>query len=209
MRQRFFELEKVALIVTDMQNDFCANGGYYSRINQSLEPLRKVIPNIQRLVGAFRKLERPVIYTAAMYEPDGVDLPHNRHKILPGFAKRGKALLVARDSWGAEIIDELKPRRDEYVVKKRRFSAFYNTDLETILRCRKIETIILTGIVTYICVEHIARDAFIRDFDVIVVGDAVAGRDDELHRSSLKSMGWSCALIATTEGVIETLNNSE
>jgi ureidoacrylate peracid hydrolase len=202
MTETTLDIKETALIVVDMQNDFCDMRGYYGLLNQPLSDLRKIIPNIQTLLETFRRSGGTVVFTMAIYEPDGADLPHKKHRILPGFAQRGNALLVARNSWGSEIIEELKPEPEEYVIRKHRFSAFHNTDLEFLLRSREIKTVVITGIVTYICVEHLARDAFIRDFDVIVVSDAVGGRDRELHENSLKSMAWSCGLVSTTEEVL-------
>jgi len=202
------DLAKAALLVIDMQNDFCDKRGLSASTGRPLDPIRKIIPNTLKLVQAFRKSTRPVIYLAQIYEPDGVDSPFSRHKIQPGLAlTRGNVVIAARGSWGAAIIDELKPKPDEYIVEKRRFSGFYNTDLDTILRCREIETIVVTGCVTYVCVEHTVRDAFVRDFDVIVAGDAVAGWNDELHRNSLKSMSWSSAAIVTTKKILKMIEN--
>ena len=195
-----------ALIVIDMQNDFCDMRGYYSSVGWPIKSIRAIIPNIQKLAKIFRQFERPVIFTATIYEPDGADTPHKRHKILPKFADRGNAALLVRNAWGAEIINELKPKSEDYVVKKRRFSAFYNTDLEIVLRSKEIKTLVLTGIITYVCVEHTARDAFIRDFDVIVVRDAVAGWDKKLHQNSLESMAWSCALIVDSDDILQSFS---
>lgn len=198
------------LVVVDMQNDFCHEKGYHASLGKSLSSIKKIIPNIETLLKAFRELKMPVVYVTQIYEADGSDSPHRTHNILPQFAQaRYKSVIAVRDSWGAQVIDQLKPATNDFVIKKRRFSAFYNTDLETILRCRGIKTVIMTGAVTYVCVEHTARDAFIRDYDVIIVGDAVAGWNEEMHVNALKSMAWSTGAILSTTETLETLNSDK
>ena len=101
-------------------------------------------------------------------------------------SKRYKALV--KGSWGSEIIDALKPKDTEIIVEKHRYSAFYNTDLEILLRGLGVTSLILTGIATNVCVESTARDAHSRDFEVMVITDCTASSDVQRHRASLLNM---------------------
>jgi ureidoacrylate peracid hydrolase len=90
-------------------------------------------------------------------------------------------------------------------IEKCRYSAFYNTNLEVLLRNRGITTLVLTGVVTNVCVESTGRDAWHRDFDVIVVSDATAGYSEELHEAALKNVAYHCGAVCTTEETMRLL----
>ena len=121
---------------------------------------------------------------------------------------------------GIEIYEELAPQEGELVIKKHRYSAFYNTDLETQLRNRGIETLIITGTVTNMCCESTARDAQFRDYNVIFVSDATGTMDhpdlgagsmtaEEVQKATLTSLSLCIAEIASTQQVIDKLENSK
>ena len=168
---------RCALLIIDMQNDFVSPGGYHHRQGRACEPMQAIIPPIQQL---FRELPREVkiIHVVTNREPDGSDDHWRIHKLLPERIRvSGETLRaehnVVRGTWGAEIVEGLKPRPGDHLIVKRRFSAFYQTDLEMLLRCWGINTLIFTGVLAEICVESTARDAFVRDFDIVIASDGV------------------------------------
>lgn len=176
---------RCALLIIDMQNDFVSPGGYHHRQGKPCEPMQAIIPNIQLLL---RELPKEVkrIYIVTSREPDGSDFHWRLHKILPQQVRHthGSQRVecnVLRGTWGAEIIDLLKPGPEDHIFYKRRYSAFYQTDLEMCLRCWKIDTLIFTGVAAEICVETTLRDAFIRDFDIVLISDAIASWDKEAY----------------------------
>jgi nicotinamidase-related amidase len=195
-----------ALIIIDMQNDFISPGGYHHRQGSSCEPLRAIIPQIQSLRRDLPR-EVKIIHIMTVREPDGSDDHWRIHRLLPervrvsGETSRPEHNVV-RGTWGAEIIDELKPRPEEKVFTKRRYSAFYQSDLEMCLRCWGINTLIFTGVTAEICVETTVRDAFIRDFDVVVVSDGVASGDEEICRSMLKVMAKGFGVVLPADRII-------
>lgn len=173
-----------ALIVVDMQNDFCHPAGFYQRIGRSSEPIRRAIPPIRALLEGARRAGLVVAFTRLVHDPSQPDMP-DRHRIAPGgWSARERRLLPG--SWGAEIVEDLAPRPGEYVVDKADYSAFYGTALEALLRRRGVRSLILVGTVTYACVLHTAFDAFVRDFDVVIAAEGVSCWFDDLQEPVLR-----------------------
>ena len=195
MEELVLEPGRSALLIIDMQNDFVSPGGHHHRQGRPCGPMQLIIPNIQQLLRSIPE-EVKVIYVVTAREPDGSDNHWRFHRILPERARitgeaRGHDDNALRGTWGAEIVDILKPGPDAHIVSKRRNSAFYETDLEMRLRCWGIDTLILTGVVAEVCVESTARDAFNRDFDIIVVSDGVASGTEATCKEMLNRMAGS------------------
>lgn len=170
-----------ALLVVDMQNDFCHPDGYYAHNGRPAEPIAAAIEPIAGLLTAARGAGLTPIFTRIVYTTTA-DLADG-HGVRPA-AWSGSGVRLQAGSWGAEIVDELKPQPDEPVVDKPAYSAFYETDLEQLLRTRGIRTVLITGTVAYACVLHTAFDAFVRGFDVVLVEDAVSSWFDDLADAS-------------------------
>jgi len=135
-----------------------------------------IVPNIRNLIEFFHRKKLPVIYVCDSHIK-GVDY---ELKIWGEHA--------IKDSWGAKIIDELAPGSEDHVVHKRRYSGFFETDLDLLLRELKADTLVLTGVSTNICVQHTAADAFFRNYKIIVVSDATAAFTNEAHEQALQYM---------------------
>ncbi|MDI9609168.1 MAG: isochorismatase family cysteine hydrolase [Candidatus Verstraetearchaeota archaeon] len=147
-----------ALLVIDMLNDFISG-------KMKCDGAADIIPQIRALAECFRKEGLPVIYICDTHYP-GVD------KELELWGEHAIA-----GTKGAEVIDELKPQEKDFVVRKRRYSGFFQTDLDLLLRELKVDRLVLTGIDTNICVRHTAADAFFRGYRIVVVRNAVASWD--------------------------------
>src|SRR4051812_19963317 len=202
-RVEHIEPATTAMIVVDMQNDFVAPGAPM----QSPAGLA-MVPTLQRALTCCRERGIPVIYTAHVFRPGGFDRGLLAHAPAIG---RGEALVEG--SAGAAIFPEIAPRDDEIVIAKHRFSAFYGTDLEIILRGLGVTTVVITGVTTENCCHATARDAFFRDFQVVFLADAtgtVAYPDlgygsmsaDEVHRATLVVLARDTADVITTETFI-------
>jgi biuret amidohydrolase len=202
-RVEHIEPSKTALIVVDMQNDFVAPGAPM----QSPAGLA-MVPHLQRALACCRESGIPVIYTAHVHRADGYDMGLLGH--APPIARRDA--LVA-GSAGAAIFPEVAPRDDEIVIPKHRFSAFYGTDLEIILRGLGVTTVVITGVTTENCCHATARDAFFRDFQVVFLSDATATGDypdlgygsmtaAEVHRATLVILARDTADVIPTETFI-------
>lgn len=106
-----------------------------------------------------------------------------------------------------EIIEEIAPRHNEKVVIKHRYSAFYNTDLETILRCLRVEDLVITGVMTNMCCESTARDAYYRDYRVFFPADGTGSINEEMHLASLLNLAFGFAYITTTHDIVRSLDS--
>jgi ureidoacrylate peracid hydrolase len=192
---------KTALIVVDMQNGFCSPEGFMAKIGLDYETSAEAIGPIRRLLDASRDAGLPIFFTryslSADYSDAGLLL-----ELFPGIRDAGGMI---RDTWDAAIVDELTPREDEVALDKIRYSAFYKTDLEDRLRELGVETLIVCGVTTNICVESTVRDAFFRDIRVVVPSDATAAVTPELHEGALNDFRYGFGDVVTVAEIEEAL----
>jgi ureidoacrylate peracid hydrolase len=181
-----------ALLVVDMQRFFLdaasptfACGGL------------AIVPGLKQLISAFRRAGRPVIFTRHVHHPGDLDSG------IMGWWWQGKCLEGSQES---EIHPELAPLPSEKVVFKHRYSAFYNTDLETVLRCLKVEDLVVSGTMTNMCCESTARDAYYRDYRVFIPADGTGTITEEMHLASLLNLAFGFAFVTTIEGILAELN---
>jgi nicotinamidase-related amidase len=185
------ERDRVALVVIDMQADFCGPGGYIDRQGIDLANTRGAIPAIARTLFAARA--RPgilVIHTREGHRPELVDLPANKswrsRRVCPGIGEPGPlGRILVRGEPGWEIIPELAPAPGEIVVDKPGKGAFYATDLEHVLRTDGRTHLILCGITTDVCVSTTLREANDRGFECLVLSDGTGATQVEHHRAAL------------------------
>ena len=176
-----FERDRCVLMVIDMQNDFVLEGAI-----MEVEEAKKQVPRIQKLIAKCRELSIPVIYT--IQETDDVFCPLEVASI-PKLKDAG----MRKGSDGQKVINDLAPLESDMIIKKRRFSAFYQTDLDIILRNIRgrenpVDTIIISGTVTNICCESTARDAFYRDYKVVFGTDICSAHTPKAHAATLENM---------------------
>lgn len=157
-----------AVLVIDMIREFVTG-------RLGFPAARAIVPNIRMLVDAARKTGRPVVYVCDAHRPQDPQLRVWGEHAIDG-------------TEGAEIIDDLAPGGSDTVIKKRTYSAFYGTDLHGFLQSQKVTEVVLTGVVTNICIQHTAADAFFRGYGVVVPEDSTAAVEEELHRSALQTM---------------------
>ena len=182
---------KTALLVVDMQYFF-------------LDPSSPtftcgglaILPTLQRLISVFRQAGRPVIYSRHVHHPGRLDAG------IMGWWWEGMCIEGSPES---EIHRDIAPSPDEKVISKHRYSAFYNTDLETVLRCLKIEDLVISGVMTNMCCESTARDAYYRDYRVFFLADGTGSINEEMHLASLLNLSFGFAFITTADQVIKQL----
>jgi ureidoacrylate peracid hydrolase len=179
-----------ALLVIDVQNGFVSKGGSYDLLGMETLHYREVIPKIRDLINLCRNVGIPIFYTQAVRESSGIDLLTRSHKILPKSREERikKKPICVRETWDAEIVDEIKPSEGDHVVIKRRDSAFLNTEIGVWLRSLSIDTLIFCGIDTSICVETSLRDAFNIGYDVVLISDATASSNKKHYESTLENV---------------------
>ncbi|MBI4233598.1 MAG: cysteine hydrolase [Chloroflexi bacterium] len=210
---------ETALVMVDMQNDFCHPEGACGRnrdtyLARGLDPelVMQAIPAQKRLLAGAREAGLFVVHTQIVWEPV-FDDPQRIHKIRSG--TRGAAPPTRREpfivpgSWGADTHEELKPTEGEYVLTKRGFSAFYGTDLEIVLRRRGIKTLIVAGCITYACVLHTCFDASVRDFDLVMLSDGVASWEPNLQQPTLRIAELLLGAVCSIDEIIEVLQGAK
>jgi ureidoacrylate peracid hydrolase len=191
-----------ALIVIDMQNDFCAAGGMMSKEGFDVSEAQKMASRLPglltaaRTAGALVVFVRNVYSTSAELSPLGQNKPANIYLSdawLEQAARKRKGSYTRRQvcaegSWEGDFYGDVRPLPGEPVVTKHRYSAFYNTDLDSILRSHGIRTIVLTGVATNVCVETTAREGFVRDYYVVLVADGTATYSAEDQQATLRNI---------------------
>lgn len=189
--------QKTAILVIDMQNDFASQE---KNTPERWKQINKIIPNIQKILQRARDNKIPVIYTMEMHRASGVDF---------GIELDFEEEHCIEGTPGAEIIKELPPKEEDYMVtNKRRYSAFRGTDLEILLRGLKAQNLILTGAFTDVCVLATAMEARALDYRVVIPEDSVVGTNPERHKAALKCIDYVIGYITTTKRVLETLNDN-
>jgi ureidoacrylate peracid hydrolase len=188
-----------ALLVIDMQNGFCHPDGSFAQLDLDISMCTAAIDGCARLVEAARAAGVPVIFTRYVYRPDYADGGVLVHELLPALAE---VKSLAGGTWDAELVDELRPRPEDFVVDKSRYSAFYGTGLKPILSSLGVRSLIVCGVTTNMCVETTARDASQRDYRVYVVRDATGELDAARHDAALATLGFGFGWVTGVDDVL-------
>ena len=178
-------IDRTAVVVVDMQNDFASPGGMFARAGVDVRGIRAIVPPMAALLDAARAAGIVVVYLKMGFQPDlgdtGAPDSPTWVKHLPFDAglevtapDGAPSRILVRDTWNTDIVDELTPRDGDVVLYKNRYSGFYRTELDDHLRARDVETLIVVGATTSVCVESTVRDATFRDYRCLVLEDCVA-----------------------------------
>lgn len=202
--------EKTALVVIDMQNDFVRQDAPYES-----PAAREMIDDLNRLIGSCRAHDIPIIFTAHAHRSDGSDLGAVKH--IHPLTAEGRALKAGTE--GVQLYPKVDVADTDHVFEKRRYSAFFATDLELLLRNLGVDTLIIGGVATNVCCESTTRDAYFRDFKVIFLSDgngtislADAGwgaySADDVQRYTLTNIATFYGEVAPISEVLERIERS-
>jgi len=203
-----------ALLIIDMQNDFCTAGGFGEMLGNDITATRAIIPRVQNVLAAARANGMLVVHTREGHEPDLSDCPPSK---LARSRKQGAGIgdigpmgrILIRGERGHEIVPELLPISGEIVIDKPGKGAFYQTELDKLLSAHGITHLVVCGVTTHVCVSTTVREANDRDYQCVVLSDSTAAFDQRDHDASLEMVhqqggifGW----VAESEEFISSLH---
>jgi nicotinamidase-related amidase len=210
--------ENTAVIVIDMQTDFCGEGGYIQLLGYDISLTRACIGPIQKLLEVLRPAGFHILHTREGHRPDLADLPANKRwrsrKMKGGIGigdpgPRGRVLVRGEPGW--DIIPELYPRPGEPIIDKPGKGSFCATDLDLVLRTRGIRNLVLTGITTDVCVHTTMREANDRGYECLLLGDCCGATDKGNHDAALKMVKMQNGVfgaVSTSAAFLETVQGS-
>lgn len=206
---------RTAVIVVDMQNDFCSKGGMFDHAGMNISMIRRSVGPTLKVLLVAREAGIRIVYLKMGFQADLSDLGEgdspNRVRHLhfgvgqPSLSPDGrKGRFLIRDTWNTDVIEELRPQAEDIVIYKHRFSGFYRTDLDEVLSKLRISNLIFTGCTTSVCVDSTIRDAMFRDYRCVLLADCVGEPiGSELPRSNHE------ASVLTVQTVLGWVSDSE
>jgi ureidoacrylate peracid hydrolase len=207
---------RAALIVVDMQNAYCSKGGYLDQVGFDVSGSPPVIAETRLIVDACKAAGILVVYLQNGFESDhrdvggpGAPVWHKSNALRfmrdhPDWS--GK--LITKGTWDYAIVDELTPAAGDLVIAKSRYSGFAGTNLDQVLSARRIETVLVCGIATNVCVESTIRDAYHREYFPVMISDATMaagpGQQEATEFNVLRFFGW----LTTSEDLRRALRSN-
>ena len=209
-----FDRHRTALVVIDMQRDFCSAGGYAHQAGLDIGRLQRVVQQAQALLAAARSAGITIVHTREGHLPDLSDCPPPKlaRSIAAGapIGSHGPlGRLLVRGEQGHDFVPELRPRGNEHVIDKPGYGAFHRTTLEALLNAVGVRQLIVCGVTTEVCVHSTLREAVDRGLDCVTVGDATAASQPELQAPALAMIGVEGGIfgrVCSTAEVVDALH---
>jgi ureidoacrylate peracid hydrolase len=205
------DLRRLVVIIIDMQNAFVSKGGMFDLWSYDISNSLRIIKPIKKIIAAARERRVKVIYVAHRLSPDLRDIypssPFYHKNVLVSYREQPQIRdkLIIRGTWGAEIVNELKPQEDDIVVEKQRYSAFVGTNLDMILNTYDTKYIAFTGVATNICVESSLRDSSHLEYFPILISDAAASVSEPVQVMSINNVKECFGWVTTTDNFTQAL----
>ena len=192
------------LLVVDVQNDYCHPKGSAGKAGNDTSAAVEMVPRLARLLEEARQVALPVIFIQTIHS-EWTDAPSWIYRKPAGVNRT----TCRAGSWGAEFYEGIAPLPDEKVVVKHRYSAFINTDLNTVLRAKGVESVLVTGVATEVCVETTTRDALMYDYYVTLIKDCAASYHPHLHDTTLENIERMFGVVASSEEIIRVWQQTQ
>lgn len=209
------KFKETALIVVDMQNAYATKNGYLDKAGFDISGTGSVIASTAKAIKAARKVGMPIVFfqngwDAKYSEAGGPGSPNwYKSNALKTMRKQPELMgtLLAKGTWDYDLVDELTPQEGDIVIPKTRYSGFYNTNLDSMLRSRGIRNLVFTGIATNVCVESTLRDGFFLEYFGVVLSDAThqAG-PDTIQEASMFNIATFFGWVSTVDDFCQTLD---
>lgn len=185
-------------LVIDVQNDFCAEGGWFDKAGSDLTLIHEAVDRLAGFIDVARTVGIPPIFIRAIYDEIYLSSP-----MLERHARTGLGIDHCQSgTWGAEFF-RVAPRDDELVFTKHRYSAFKDTELNALLRAQRVENLVMAGITSNVCVESTARDAYMLDYHVVFLSDGSATYEANAHEATLANIRRAFGIVASISEVTE------
>ncbi len=192
---KIVDFKRSVLLIVDMEYGFLDSKSPLF-VNLGFE----IVTNIKKILNIYREKKLQIIFVKREHRKSGIDIDKTRVEIF----KKSKGLILENDK-SSEIIDDLKPLKDEIIVIKRRWSSFFGTELDMLLRRLNIKNLIVTGIQTPNCIRATVYDALSLDYNVIVISDATASKSEKIQKNNLFDIENLGVDILTTDELIDIL----
>lgn len=188
MMLNYFNPKNTALLVIDIQNDFCHQNGFFARIGKNIQHMQGILPKVQALINGARKAGVKIIFIKSYFDEKYLGPSMKVRKMYLGRTED----VCQEGSWGSEFI--IMPQEGDFVIVKHAFSAFVGTLLEQTLRREGIESLATTGVLTNVCCESTLRDGFMLGFNTVLIEDCCASDNLDAHNGTLYNIrtyfGW-------------------
>lgn len=208
------EPARTAVVVVDMQNAYLSKGGYYDLFGLDISGAPELIRRVNAVIAASRTAGLPVVFfqngwSADLHDAGGPDSPNwyksNALRLMRERPELAGRLLV-KGTWDYQLVDDIKPQPDDVIVQKPRYSGFWGTNLDMILRARRIRNLVFTGIASNVCVESTLRDAFFLEYFPLLVADAsLPGGPLAVHEATLFNVQTFFGWVSTTEEYVRAV----
>lgn len=191
-----------AVIVVDMQNEFCSPEGYVAKQGWNIAPMQEMAFELKRFITVARKYV-PIVHVRGQYEP-AVMPP----QMVERLHRLGIAPYCQPGTKGADFYPGFEPAPGDIVITKRTFSAFAHTELAFILQNLRVQTVVVTGTFTNVCVDSTVRDAYFNGFYPVIPSNLSATPDPEIHRVTLKTLGHFFGVVVPSDDILESWRRS-
>ena len=193
-------LDKTAILIVDIQNDFCDERGAFAKMGLNIKNIQKMTPKLINFIEKARKANLKIIYSKQI-ESDEVS-PEN----LKAIFKQEIIPVCSPNSWGSEFY-KINPNSKEIIIEKYTYDVFSNPKLENILRENKIKDLIICGVTTDLCIDSTVRSAFTKGYNIIIPKDLIATVNQKIQKPFLKTFGEFLGTVIKSKDLIKLINS--